>query len=835
MKRLGLSLAIAAAMGLTACGGSSSSSSTPSAATVSGTASKGIVIDGQVKAFLFDANGVPEVTAIAETTTDENGDYTLTIPGQHKGKPIYIQVTSDGSATMKCDLAAGCDGAAFGESYTLDSTDFSMGAVIPESSGSESVGLTPLTTAAATKALTSIEAAAGDADAAAAIQVANSSVASTLNDILGLTGENAVTSITDVPVVDLTDSTEVESTLTDGDSTAIQMAAINAAVVSAVQDDNAGSTIEQAITTFAEDLAEGALVGNTATPGVTDLAEILADAVDILGEVDAGEQGAALTEIAEDVGDDQEAAEEEAPDEEVDDTPSPEASSDEIIQAKAFVKELRELGATIDNSTAGTGENEDTIENILNDFDAQIDAADMVSSDDADAAMEAMGKAVEAIVEVFDANFEPGENGPTLKEGASIESFEALPINIVSEETGLTVNISLSGLTPVFSVDNDDFTVEINDGEEVSTDVNVTATITKFTLVDNIVETEVENPPAEEEIAQAEEGTAQAQAVALPESSVTTTEVGTLTGAANFNIVGSVQAGSIDLTLENGLLTADLVADIDESDTETGTGRTNESDNTFTLTGFNLDLNVNMDQVPGTYGETVITAANAMSFSGGLDISVASAIITESDDDTNDWQNNTFDETETQTLKLGEVTFDLDGTFGNSLDEFDASFHFEGDASGVAAFSETYAESFDGETYSESDTSSGGETEEAYASAMMSLTFDAKLGGIADEVTFSFEVERTGFDDASATLDLAYPGRTISITADVTAIDGIELSERSLTLSNNDGVVMTLESNEVESGEDDTLTGSITIGGVEYGEIDGDFIFYTDTTFESAF
>jgi len=818
MKRLGLSLAIAAAMGLTACGGSSSSSSTPSAATVSGTASKGIVIDGQVKAFLFDENGVPEVTAIAETTTDENGDYALTIPGQHKGKPIYIQVTSDGTATMKCDLAAGCEGAAFGEAYTLDSTDFSMGAVIPESSGTESVGLTPLTTAAATKALTSIEAAAGDADAAAAIQVANSSVASTLNDILGLTGADAVTSITDVPVVDLTDSTEVESTLSDGDNTAIQMAAINAAVVSAVQDDNAGSTIEQAITTFAEDLAEGALVGNTATPGVTDLAEILADAVDILGEVDAGEQDAALTQIETDVTTEQGNAANEAPDEEVDDTPSPEASSDEIIQVKAFVKELRELGATIDASTAGTGENEDTIETILNDFDAQIDAADMVSSTDADASMTALGKAVEAIVEVFDANFEPGANGPTLKEGATIQSIEALAassISIESPETGLLVSISLNGSALIFTVDNDEFNVTIDDVVEVSTDVNVTATVTTFTLVDAIEETTT--------------GTT------TSEGGETTTELGKLTGAANFNIAGSVQAGSIDLTLENGMVTADLVADIDEEDNETENGRTNESDNTFTLTGFHLDLNVNMAQVPGTYNQTVITTENAMSFSGGLDITVSSLVFTDGDNDTNNWQANTYDETETQTLELDNVTFDLDGTFGNSLEEFDASFHFEGDASGVAAFSETYAESFDGETYNDSNTSEGGETEEAYASAMMSLTFDAKLGGIADEVTFSFEVERTGFDDASATLDLAYPGRTISIEADVTAIDGIELSERSLTLSNNDGVVMTLESNEVESGEDDTLTGSITIGGVEYGEIDGDFIFYTDTTFESAF
>mgnify|MGYP000730503961 CR=1 FL=1 len=811
MKRLGLSLAIAAAMGLSACGGSSSSSSSKSA-TVSGTASKGIVIAGQVKAFLFDENGIPETDAIAETTTDENGDYSLKIPGSHKGKPIYIQVTSDGTATMKCDLAAGCDDVAFGGSYTLDSTDFSMGAVIPKSSGSEPVGLTPLTTAAATKALNSIEAAAGEADAAAAIQVANSSVASTLNDILGLTGDDAVTSITDVPVVDLTNSTEVESTLSNGDDTAIQMAAINAAAISAVQEDNAGSSIEEAITTFAEDLAEGALVGNASDDTVTDLSEILADAVEILAEVDAGEQDAALTQIETDVTADQVAADAEEPDEEVDDTPSPEATSDEIVQVKAFIEELRELGASIDGSTAGSGDNEDTIENILNDFDIQIDAADMASSDDADAAMEALGKATQAIVEVFDANFEPGESGPTLKEGASIESLEALPLSIVSEETGLTVNISLSGSTPVFEVDNNNFTVVMDDGTGISTDVNVTATITTFTLVDALTETE--------------EGSTDA------EGGLTTTEVGTLTGAANFNIEGSVQAGTIDLTLQNGLVTANLVADIDEEDNETTTGHSNTSDNTFTLTGLHFDLDIQMDQIVG--GD--ITAANAMSFDGGLDFTISRAVFTSSDDDTNNWSTGTYDETETQTLELDEVTFDLNGTFGNSLEEFDASFHFEGDATGVSAFSETYAESFNGEVFNESDTSTGGETEEAYADALMRLTFDAKLGGVSDEVTFSFEVERTGFDDASATLDLTYPGRSIEIAATVTGLDDEATGTGSLTLSNNDGVTIQLNVAESDSEqEDDTLTGTITLDGVEYGEIDGDFIYYSDTTFESAF
>ena len=77
MKKLGLSVAIAAALGLTACGGGGGGgggSSAPAGATVSGTASKGIVIGGKVNAYLFKSDGTPDTTTVATATTDANGD-----------------------------------------------------------------------------------------------------------------------------------------------------------------------------------------------------------------------------------------------------------------------------------------------------------------------------------------------------------------------------------------------------------------------------------------------------------------------------------------------------------------------------------------------------------------------------------------------------------------------------------------------------------------------------------------------------------------------------------------------------------------------------------------
>jgi len=819
MKRFGLSLAIAAALGLTACGGSSSSSSGGSTSTtVSGTASKGIVIDGLVEGFLFGADGLPDFSTVIDSdTTDANGDYSLTIPSQYKDEPLYIRVTSDGTATMKCDLAGddSCGaGVNFGDTYTLADTDFSMGAVLSESDGSVSVGLTPLTTAAAKKALESIETSGSDFGAAMLIEQANSSVANTLNDILGLTGADAVVSITDVAVVDLTNPTEVADSLGDSD-TAVQTAAINAAAVSAVQADNPGASIEDAIDSFTDDLADTALVGNTASAGVTDLAEILEDAEAVLGEVDAGDEGEALAAATGDIGTQQDEAETEAPDVAVDDTPSATAGAEELAQVKAFVEELRELGTTIDGKMVGTGEDEDTVENILDNFDLQVDAADMASSDDADAAMEALGEAVQSIVDVFDANFEVGANGPVLLEESIIDGF---PIDVESAETGLIVNISQSGGVFAFRVNDDAVDVTI-DEQVTSADVDVSATATALTLDDGIVETETGSVETE--------------------GGLVETEVGTLTGVADLNIAGTVQAGTIDLELLNGTVTANLVVVVDNEDTNMGSGNSDSKDESFTLTGFELDLDVTMAQIVGG----AITTENAMSFAGGLDISVSSVAVTEDASSENDWsgESDTFSENGVQTLKLGIVGIELTGTFGNAKEEFDASFSLTGNASNVPTFTEIYDESFDGSVFTNSESESGGETNSLFAAVTAELTFDAKLAGVADEIQFSFSVTRAGFDDLESSVSLSYPGRSILIEAEATGLDSDGNALASVMLSNNDGVVIQLDADESTVDEDDELTGTITITGSDtvyatLDVVDGmELIRYSDGTFESAF
>jgi len=804
MKRIGLSIAIAAALGLSGCfGGSSSSSSGVTDSTVSGTASKGIIISGLVSAHLFDENGVREETPIATAITDENGKYSLTIPAEHKGKPLYIDISNnaagDVAATMKCDISGGCgDGINFGDAYTLED-DFSLGAVLPETGGTVSVNLTPFTTAAAKKALSAIEAVGGGSGVASLITNANSSVANTLNDILGST----LASVNDIPVVDLTDTAAVAAAVAAGDTIDVKVAALNAAVVSAVQADDSALSIEQAIDTFTDNLADNALVGNSSDESVTDVAEILAEAEEVLADVstaatEAGTESAELTELTEEIETVQNEAAAEEPDAEVDDTPSPTAGSANLDKVKAFVEELRELGTVIDGKTVKEGG--DSVADILDGFDLQIDAADMISGDDAEIAMEALARSVSAIEDVYDLNFDTETGLPTL--ASELTTF---PATVTSVEEGFDVIIEKTDDVFTFTVD-DSVEVELeNDTGEITTesaDVNVTATVNTLTIV------EVENEPTIE-------GNA-------------TLEGGTIDADVDINITGTVSTTTIDLTVTNGIVKGNLDIVSEELNSE-DPAVVETDDATFELNGFVFDLDVVLSQ------KEVGGITDPLIFTGGLAFNVSNLEYIEDEEEINDQSSGGVGWLDKYTYSLDVVGLDITGTFANTEDEsFDMAFSINADASNVPSLMET----FENQDKTES---TGGETETNFVAADASLTFDAMLDGVADAVTFSFNVERTGFDDVEASVGLSYPGRTITIEATGGNLDSDGSALASLTLTNNDGVVMQIDADESIVDEDEEITGTIKVNGdtatyAELANVNGvDIIRYSDGTFVSAF
>ncbi|WP_197481523.1 hypothetical protein, partial [Oleiphilus sp. HI0086] len=270
----------------------------------------------------------------------------------------------------------------FGASLDLAAGDLSLSAVLPESTETVSVNVTPLTTVAATLAQSVIESGTvSEFNIQEAVNNANSQVA----DRFGLTQD-----ITKIPVVDLTDPEAVAAQLAD-DADVVQYAAINAAIVSAVQgDDTTNSTsINEAIESFAESFADSGLSDNAVSDDVTDLGDILEDAQEVIQEVEddivaLGEEFAdAVTDIQsleDDVAADETLADEAVASDDGDQgTASETANATNLAQVKAFVEELRELGTAIDSSLVGDGEGQDTVANILDGFDLQMEAADLAS------------------------------------------------------------------------------------------------------------------------------------------------------------------------------------------------------------------------------------------------------------------------------------------------------------------------------------------------------------------------------------------------------------------------------------------------------------------------
>jgi len=892
MKILGLGLLITSVIGLTACGGSSSSdkkdSDKASATTVNGTASKGIVSGGLVSAYLFASNGVPETTAVDTAVTDEHGDYTLTIAKKHHGKPLYIVVDdNNGAATMKCDIAGGCDNdgdgtpdAAFGADLDLNAGDLSLSAVLPEAEKTLTVNLTPLSTIAAQLAKNVIS---NGSASKSAIQAAVNNANSQVAERFDLLAED----ITSVPVVDLTDAAAVAA-IAGNNAEALEFAALNAAIISAVQGDAESATsINEAIQSFAENFVSNGLTDNSFDQTITDLGDILAEVQLVLEDVSSivrdalGEDAASLDDLADLEGDietQQDVADEQPPrNGGYQGTPSPTATAEDTAQVKAFVEELRELGTAIDASIVVNGDSADTVQNIINGFDDQIAAADMVSSDDAEAAMMALGRATEAMAEVYWENF--------IVDG---ELTTVVPGSYQSQSNDITVVVSVDEDVETLHVE-DDIWVNVDGGiAQAITNIDVSAVITELSFEDNTTEIFLDefteenvpgeysigwrsddpdviddlNDPEDDDIYMVfphtfnNDGTGtvfspngssegerftwsvdsgELRLAIFAENNVgvepsqinvytldgrdvyagwveteididadgiidhesegsiyrlgeTTIESGTLEGIFDMNLMGSVSSSTVELSVDSGSVEANMTATVDESQLwpEEYSNPYRPSIVDFELEDLIFDLEIGLVQK---------SVEDPISFDGKFDLSISRL-------DGQSIEYYYFDDNEYYfpEITMGIFDFNLAGTFANTTGEsFDMHFGLKLDGTGVPAYDvyiyESYYDGIQIYTWGE-------ETEENYFGGSLNLGFTAELDGISDVVSIELDIERTGFDDLEATLALAYPGRMIEITTSATGLDSDDQAMGTLTLTNNDGVVITVEGDESNDGQD---------------------------------
>jgi len=224
-------------LSLVGCGGGSDGEKSITS-TVSGTVNKGIIINGEVKAYkvIF---GVIDSEAVATGTTDDKGKYSLNIV-DYSG-PLHIVVSAGTDSKMKCDTIGGCDtdgdgstDADFGAIIDMPA-NLVMEAVIPNVSGGEVKGsVNPLTHLAAAYAKTF---GMGDVGIQAAIDRVEA-----LFDVDDLT----------VDPLDITDDSAVTSA-TVNDVNALKIAYISAAIAKIAGDDfdgNVASALDVLTTNF---------------------------------------------------------------------------------------------------------------------------------------------------------------------------------------------------------------------------------------------------------------------------------------------------------------------------------------------------------------------------------------------------------------------------------------------------------------------------------------------------------------------------------------------------------------------------------------------------------
>jgi len=410
-------------------------------------------------------------------------------------------------------------------------------------------------------------------------------------------------------------------------------------------------------------------------------------------------------------------------------------------------------------------------------FADQIDLASEAVSADSDIVAEGLGLGLNAIASAYELYLDaPDEDKPS-----SIE------VN------GITVAISESAGTVTLSVDETIVLAE--------TDVAIKISAADGTVIN-------ENEPVESTV----DGTR------------SVSETGSATAA--LSVSGSAASSAVSITINEGSFSGALSYDSQwtetETETETGGSYSDTWDDEFTVTNIDAKLNITLAQ---------LNSDNNVSFTGMMALKLGELTGTEVGSYSNsysftDWQANSNQEQYTETVTFDGFEISLSGEFsdddGNAIS---ASL-----AANIDNYSETCTQassySFEnGGDYSyECDLN---ETETDYAMVSLSIVFNFDIDGVDDDVKVEFNANRTGLETGEGSLKLSYGGNQLNL-----AYEG----GNSATLSNHNGVTMTLTETEVE--EETSLSGDIKHGGTAFATISDDtgavVIRYNDGSFETV-
>lgn len=420
-----LALGVLGAASLTqGCGCSSNNNSTtttepppvetPTVA-ISGIAVKGVVGLANITAHTLDSVGRFSPTPISSALTDALGKYTIKIPETYIGKPLSFRITPAASTLITCDLDIGCGNGTndvpFGQKYSLPSdSGLVLETIVPALDKTKSVNISTFTTLAAEQARKALASNNDLAALTAAIKKANGEIA----NMFSLVGE-----LSELELIDITDANAVKTAVNGGKSGVLRLAALNAAIISASQSANPGSTLEQALAKLIADITGKGIASNSSNSKEADLTKILTALSNILERVkQLNAEGVNLNDLITSVANDLGRVRNEPVDVYNPGTTLP----DDVlpVKAKAFAELVRDLingGDILLDTKVGNS----TIKASSNKLRAQWDAAQMLSGPDVEALGKSLSVAAEAVAEAADA----------YHYDAKLETYTAGDVNVV--------------------------------------------------------------------------------------------------------------------------------------------------------------------------------------------------------------------------------------------------------------------------------------------------------------------------------------------------------------------------------------------------------------------
>lgn len=790
-KKLLLALAVStvlAACGSSSSGGGGGGSSAPANA-VQGGASKGVIIGGVVNAYAISDTGQVDrsVKLADQTSTGNDGSYSLVMNSNYSGGVVYVEVTSAATGTtMRCDLAVcrrdsnGDAVVSFGETYEL-APDFAMSAVIPDASGNISASVTPLTHIAAQFTLDKVAKGGRVVDAVAA---ANAQVANKFKLSGNLVGQ---------PVVDITSANSLNTATKEALEYNLKAAAVAAA---ALGDGSSGASLEQAVESFVSQYLNSGVAEREESPVDTvSLEEVLAAAQELLGKVNAvsGANNTAITQVSNEVNAEKSSVASGST--VADQGAAPDDIGSEGLQAtKAFVQQLRDFGTAANLSNVQLS--------AAQGFGAQVGLAAEMMTDDAGATLDAVGQGINAIASAHAAYREAEQNEQTPPDSHS--------------EGDIDVTITTTGSGVEYSID------QVLTVMEKEVDLVLTATDSSSveqTQSEQDGETTVDN---EGEVKLAITGAA-GTAVAL--LSIADDSVLTATLDSQTSSKESTESGALPGVSE-----------------ESTTG---ESHTTLLVTDLAAALSVTLTQ------QSSPEVSDPVAFTGGLTLALTRIDASNDTYYREDRElaSSTRGEESSSEVLIDDIALTLSGRlFNTSGDELTANISATLEKFSVSCSeNSSTTTSFSGEQTGEGGydhesgfTEEGSEQqcevvneETDFADAAITLLFAAQLDGIADVVKVTANGTRSGFEEVTLSLEVVYNGNSLAVNHVADLSDNA--AGASVTITNHNNVVATITQ---PANPDEGISGKIEQDGVKYADIDEDagvvVITYSDGTFESA-